>query len=118
MKKIQFSVKGMHCKSCEAIIRRAAKKVKGVNSCEPSYANETCIIEYDENKTNLDKIFAAIDKKGYECKVFSFGAKKEDKKINLFGFVFGIIGFFLVIYFLSTISNVSLERSGTSIVSL
>jgi len=61
MKKI-LKIKGMHCKSCEALIKSDLKDI-GVNS-EIDYKSGKAVIEFDESKINLEKIKEIISKAG------------------------------------------------------
>ena len=98
MKKI-LKVKGMHCSSCETIIEKRVIKIPGVTKVIAHYPSEKVTINFDNDKTNIDKISKIIEEKGYECspeensKPFTI-----DKKI--IGISFGIIGLLIIGYFL------------------
>mgnify|MGYP001254757586 CR=1 FL=1 len=64
MKKVNVSIKGMHCGSCEMLIADALEEV-GVKSKVDSKKG-TAELEFDETKINLDKIKEAIKKEGFD----------------------------------------------------
>ena len=65
-KKIELSISGMTCTSCELHIEREVKKLPGISSVRASYENESATIEFDEQKIKADKIIAAINETGYK----------------------------------------------------
>jgi copper ion binding protein len=65
MKKI-FKVKGMHCNSCEIIIKDSLSEVDGVKNVKASHAKGTVIVKFDEAKVSEDQIMSMIRKEGYE----------------------------------------------------
>ncbi len=63
----KFRAKGMQCSSCEQIMQRAAKKIDGVEELKISYETEKGEVTFDDEKTNIDEIFRAVEDKGYDC---------------------------------------------------
>ena len=68
--KESFKAEGMHCNSCEKIIRKAALKIPGVKDIEIDYASEKGWVTFDSTRTDIDTILDAIDDRGYECMLF------------------------------------------------
>lgn len=64
MKKLKLKIHGMHCTSCEMLIREALNEI-GVKS-NIDYKTGITIIEYDEKKANEKKIIETIEKEGYK----------------------------------------------------
>ncbi len=64
MKKITFDVKGMHCRSCEILIKEALED-KGVKA-EISFKTGKLNTEFDDKKITENKIKEIIRKEGYE----------------------------------------------------
>lgn len=65
-----LKVDGMTCGGCEAAVRSAAKKAKGVADAEVSYAKGTAKVTYDPAKTTPVAIAKTItDKSGFKAKV-------------------------------------------------
>ncbi len=65
MKSVDLEIGGMHCVMCANAVRRAVRKVGGVEDAEVSYAAESAHVIYDEEKTGLKAISKAIRKAGY-----------------------------------------------------
>ncbi len=97
----KIKIEGMTCQSCEKVIGKQVIQVEGVKNVKVDYPTETVEVEFDEQKTSLDNIKKVIEQKGYICadKNASSGSNKKD----WLGWVFGTIGFLLVIYFAWTI---------------
>ncbi|MFH0752150.1 MAG: sulfite exporter TauE/SafE family protein [archaeon] len=101
MAKHSVKARGMHCSSCETLIKRAVEKIDGVKSVKADYATETVEIEFDSSKTTQKEISDVIEEKGYDC---SFGVSKGDSEnytfnSKFFGLAFGIIGLLVIGYF-------------------
>jgi len=62
--KAKLNVKGMHCKSCEVLIKDALQD-EGVKANVNVNKGEVSI-EFDESKIKLDKIKSIIKKEGYK----------------------------------------------------
>ena len=60
-----FTIKGIHCKSCKTLIETELNALNGVHLINVDYINENASIEYDSTKINLDKIFKAISDLNY-----------------------------------------------------
>jgi P-type Cu+ transporter len=65
MKSVDLEIGGMHCVMCANAVRRAVRKVDGVEDAEVSYAAESAHVVYDENKTGPKGISKAVRKAGY-----------------------------------------------------
>lgn len=65
MKNINLKIKGMHCKSCEAVIKMELEDL-GITECEIDYKTGKATITFDENKANTEQIKSTIKKQGYE----------------------------------------------------
>jgi P-type Cu+ transporter len=69
MKKIKFTIEGMHCASCSSNVERAVKKVKGVKEVVVSLMTNKAFVDAEENvnKEEIEKaIEKAIKKVGYK----------------------------------------------------
>ena len=77
----RFKAKGMHCTSCEELIKRAAKKIDGVNEIVVDYVTEKVEVNFDEDKTSLGTIRDIVEEKGYETSLIEESTKQETKKI-------------------------------------
>lgn len=65
-KKIELTVSGMTCTSCELHIESEVKKLPGVSFVKASYEKGGATVEFDEQKIKVDKIIAAINGTGYK----------------------------------------------------
>ena len=66
MKKLSLTVNGMHCKSCEILIKDVLEETPGVKEAIVSEKSKNVKVEYDESKINEKKIKELIKKEGYE----------------------------------------------------
>jgi len=64
-KKTVYQIKGMHCKSCEMLIKDGVGELDGVKKVDVSLAKNTVTVEYDENSVTTRKIVDAIEAEGY-----------------------------------------------------
>ncbi|MCF7871648.1 cation transporter [Candidatus Woesearchaeota archaeon] len=62
----KFKVKGMHCKSCEMLIKEELEELDYVNVKSISHDSGELKLGFDENKVSENKIRAVIKKEGYE----------------------------------------------------
>ncbi|MDK2800897.1 MAG: P-type Cu+ transporter [Clostridiales bacterium] len=67
MKKQTLNVTGMTCASCAKTVEKSVSKVEGVHSANVNFATEKLAVEYDENKTSIEKIQEAVQKAGYSA---------------------------------------------------
>lgn len=79
-KKISFSISGMHCTSCAAIIKRALKKVPGVKEANVNFTAEKASIIFDESKVDAQKIVSTIAQAGYKAQVLSNADPESETK--------------------------------------
>ena len=61
----KMKIKGMHCKSCEIIIKESLEEI-GAEKVESSYKTGDITLDYDESKLDLQKIKQTIEKEGYK----------------------------------------------------
>ena len=73
----KFSVQGMSCSACSAGIERNLLKETGINSVSVSLIEKSMTVDFDEQKTSVEKIIAIVEKLGYSASLY--GAKKLDK---------------------------------------
>lgn len=64
-KKETFTVRGMSCTGCEAVIEKTVLGLDGIINVNASFANNTVTITYNPDLANLGKIRAAVKKAGY-----------------------------------------------------
>lgn len=66
MKKEAYKIQGIHCASCVLTIERTLQKQAGVKSASVNFANETALIEFDENLISENKLAKAVSDIGYK----------------------------------------------------
>ena len=57
----------MHCQSCELKIKNNMRFEKGVKRIETSIPKQTVTIQYDADKTTVDKLLKGFEKFGYSA---------------------------------------------------
>lgn len=67
MQKIKLKINGMHCTSCAMNIDFDLEDLDGIKFVKTSYSKQETEIEFDENKTNSEKILAQVLKTGYKA---------------------------------------------------
>ncbi|MCX6756563.1 MAG: heavy metal translocating P-type ATPase, partial [Candidatus Nomurabacteria bacterium] len=60
-----FTVNGMHCASCSAIITKKLSKLDGIDNVSVNFATEKASVNFDAEKVNLDVMNNEIAKLGY-----------------------------------------------------
>jgi len=63
-KRIDLTIKGMHCKSCETLIRDELIEA-GAKDCKIDHISGKAIVIFDESSLNLNSIKSIIKKEGY-----------------------------------------------------
>jgi copper chaperone CopZ len=61
-----FKIKGMTCESCSQHVNSEISKVKGIVAFQTSCENANSIVKFDNSKTSIDSIAAAINSTGYK----------------------------------------------------
>jgi len=61
-----FKIKGMTCESCTQHVNTEISKVKGIVAFQTSYENANSTVKFDNSKTSVDSIAAAINSTGYK----------------------------------------------------
>jgi copper chaperone CopZ len=64
MKNIKVQIKGMHCKSCEALLEDALEDI-GAKESKIDHKSGIAKVTYDEQAVTIDKIKKAITDEGY-----------------------------------------------------
>ncbi|MDP3728925.1 MAG: heavy-metal-associated domain-containing protein [bacterium] len=67
MKKLNLKVEGMHCKSCEVLIKEELEDA-GATDVQVSASKGTVIATVDEKKLTEKKVQEIIKKEGYKVK--------------------------------------------------
>jgi copper chaperone CopZ len=65
IQKVEFTISGMTCASCEEHVNYELKKLTGIINTTVSYKKGNAIVEFDNSKTNITEIEKAINSTGY-----------------------------------------------------
>lgn len=72
----------MHCSGCENRIKENLKYLKGIKGIETSVENQAVTIEYDADKTSVEKIKASLKKINFDATEKQCDGCKEGKNCN------------------------------------
>jgi len=67
MQQAIFSIGGMHCSSCAAIIERNIKKLPGIHTARVNFSAEKAHVAFDSTATNEQQIKEKIEGAGYHA---------------------------------------------------
>ncbi len=73
-----YTVKGMHCASCAAIITKKLSKVEGIKEVNVNLATEKAKLEFDNSALSAEAVNDVISKYGY-----TFAAEQTEDKESL-----------------------------------
>jgi sulfite exporter TauE/SafE/copper chaperone CopZ len=93
-----FAARGMHCPNCESVIEGAIKKLNGIRKVKADYGAETVQVTFDGRRTNLFKIFRAVELEGYECSLIQQTHPVRERLIQTAETVLGLTGIALIFY--------------------
>jgi copper chaperone CopZ len=61
----KIKTKGMHCRSCELLIKEEIEELDGIKKVDASYESGVIFVEFDSSKVNLDEIIDCIKQEKY-----------------------------------------------------
>jgi len=67
MNKETLSISGMTCASCANTIEKTVSRLDGVHVANVNFATEKLSVEFEDGKTNLQKVKEAVKKAGYSA---------------------------------------------------
>jgi sulfite exporter TauE/SafE/copper chaperone CopZ len=91
-------VQGMRCTSCEDIVERTLRHLRGVREAKANYGSESVVVTYDSIRCNLFQISKALELKGYECKLAPKPRPFRDGLRKLFRILIGFAGILALFY--------------------
>lgn len=71
VKTVKFSCKEISCSGCKKHITEAVKELDGIKSVDVNIEKKTVIVEFDDSKTTIETIKAAIEEAGYSAEKVS-----------------------------------------------
>lgn len=63
-----FQVQGMHCRSCEIVLKEVLEEHEGIHSAIVSQQKEMASVIFDNTKVSEEKIKDVIRKEGYKVR--------------------------------------------------
>lgn len=71
MQTVRLTIKGMHCKGCEEIVRNVLERQSGVRGCSVSHDNGEARIAFDDDRISAEQLATAISEAGYSAEIDS-----------------------------------------------
>ncbi len=71
IRELELRVEGMHCASCEKLIREGLGELAGVEVVALDHASDSGSVLYDDSLTDSEKVLAGISEAGYTATVLS-----------------------------------------------
>lgn len=68
-KSVTLSIPKMHCIACELSVKKALKKVPGVDSVDVSLEKKVAVVRFDAAKTGPEDLIKATTKAGFPSSV-------------------------------------------------
>ena len=62
----EINIAGMTCTGCEEHVKLEISKLSGISRLEVSYEKANAVVTFDESKTDIEEVKAAVDKTGYK----------------------------------------------------
>lgn len=62
----EINITGMTCTGCEEHVKLEIGKLPGISGLVVSFENANAVVTFDESKTDIEEIKAAVDKTGYK----------------------------------------------------
>lgn len=72
IQKAEFVIEGMTCTGCEHHVKSEVSKLDGIIELSVSYEKGNAIVKFDESKTSIEAITAAINSTGYKVTKHNF----------------------------------------------
>lgn len=66
MVNIKIKTKGMHCASCEMLVKDSLEELDGVSAVNADFKSGIVSVDFDESKVKPEAIKAVISSEGYE----------------------------------------------------
>ncbi|MCF8710144.1 mercury resistance system periplasmic binding protein MerP [Rhizorhapis sp. SPR117] len=66
---VTLSVPGMTCAACPITVKKALRKVEGVEKAEVSFERREAVVTFDDARTNAQALTTATENAGYPSSV-------------------------------------------------
>ncbi len=122
MPKLNISIVGMHCRSCEMLIEDEYKKIPGVKSVNINHKTGKAEIFYDAAPPKMETITEATRNAGYtigESKKLSWLSTDKNDYLNIFKAGLIVLGLYLLARFTGILNfNINTENTSLAVVIL
>ncbi len=65
----KIKVNGMHCSSCEMIIKESLEEFEGIHDVKSSHKSGVVEVDFNPDTISLDKIKMIIENEGYKVRL-------------------------------------------------
>lgn len=113
MPKQKYYIQGMHCPSCELLIKEEMQKIPGIISADVSLQRESVDFEYEKERLDVDKLNRRFEKQGYRFFKEPPARHKNKAWCEVFAAVLLVIAVFLIISKLGLASFVNINPSSS-----
>jgi len=69
--KKKLKIEGMHCSSCAMSIDMDLEDLDGLKDARTSYVRQETAVEFDQDRLDIQKVIASIEKIGYKARIKS-----------------------------------------------
>ena len=104
-KKLELKIKGMHCHSCEILIERQFKKVKGVEKVKVNHITGNVEIYYSE-KPDINELDEIIKEHGYSVAKDKVHEKQDYFEIIMFFVI--VLGVYYTLKLLNLVPSIGI----------
>ncbi|MBD3354916.1 copper chaperone [Candidatus Woesearchaeota archaeon] len=66
MKNIKIKTRGMHCGSCEMLVKDSLEELEGVEKADANFKSGIIEVDFDEGKITEKDVMEIIKSEGYE----------------------------------------------------
>lgn len=91
-----IKINGITCTACEHKIEKALKNLDGILSANVDYSTASADIYYDSDKTDLNYVYDAIRKAGYEV-IIDHTSEEESSKMTILFIAIILAGLYVII---------------------
>ena len=71
---VKLAVANMSCATCPPIVRKSLSAVPGVSKVVVSLQQQSAVVTFDDQKTNVQALIAATTNAGYPAKLIAQGS--------------------------------------------
>jgi P-type Cu+ transporter len=84
-KTLRLGITGMHCASCELLIKEEIASLPGIEKVDVSFPKQEGVVTYHENEVDPKEILVAIERAGYATEVMGDEKQNEqsDRKVSV-----------------------------------